>query len=410
MTDDVAELVLADNEAQANALAIAAVEAPMLVGAHARLMERLEQTGSLDRALEGLPNAKVLQERHAAGLGLTSPELAVLLAHTKLELQRALVDSDVPDDPELAGVLRDYFPPALRTVPAEVLASHRLHREIVATRLANDVVNRAGITFLTRLGDETGAGGAVLAAAHVVAREVFDAVASWEAIDALDLVVPAGVQNEMFLAVRRLVERGARWLVHHGGDLELRASIDRFRPGVREVLAALPGLLGPTAAAAVAAATARLREGGVPGELAASVAAADVATAALPVVAVAEARKLDPLTVGGVHFLLAERLGLESLRDRIVALPRADRWQTEARAALRDDFLDAQRALTEAVLAETDATRTGAERVDEWATAHAARVARYAQVVDDIEAGGVFELATLAVARRALRELAEPDD
>ncbi len=115
MTDAVADLVLADNEAQANALEIAAVEAPDLVGVHARQMERLEQTAGLDRALEALPTAKALQERHAAGRGLTSPELAVLLAYTKLELQRALVASDVPDDPYLAADFVAYFPPVLRT-------------------------------------------------------------------------------------------------------------------------------------------------------------------------------------------------------------------------------------------------------------------------------------------------------
>ena len=164
-------------------------------------MERLEQTAGLDRALEALPTAKVLQERHAAGQGLTAPELAVLLAYTKLELQRALVASDVPDDP-VPRRRRSSPTSRRRCAPASTtaLASHPLRREIVATVVANAVVNRAGISFLSRLCDETGLSLPVLARAHVIARDVFDAADTWAAIDALDLVVPAAVQNEMFLA------------------------------------------------------------------------------------------------------------------------------------------------------------------------------------------------------------------
>src|SRR3954464_10252088 len=243
MTDTVADLVLADNEAQANALEIAAVEAPELVGVHARQMERLEQTAGLDRALEALPTAKVLQERHASGRGLTSPELAVLLAYTKLELQRALVASDVPDDPYLQADFVAYFPPPLHTGFDHALASHPLRREIVATVVANAVVNRAGISFLSRLCDETGLSLPALARAHVIARDVLDAAETWAAIDELDLVVPAAVQDEMFLLVRRLVERAARWLVRHAEPLALGDTVGRFQAGVRTVTAALPQLL-----------------------------------------------------------------------------------------------------------------------------------------------------------------------
>ncbi len=212
------------------------------MGVHARQMERLEQTAGLDRALEALPTAKVLQERHASGRGLTSPELAVLLAYTKLELQRALVASDVPDDPYLDADFVAYFPPSLRTGFDDALASHPLRREIVATVVANAVVNRAGISFLSRLCDETGLSLPVLARAHVIARDVFDAADTWSAVDALDLVVPAAVQDEMFLLVRRLVERSARWLVRHAEPLALGPTVERFRAGVHAVTQSLPEL------------------------------------------------------------------------------------------------------------------------------------------------------------------------
>ncbi len=402
MTDAVADLVLADNEAQANALGIAAVEAPLLVGVHARQMERLEQSAGLDRALEALPTPKALQERHAAGVGLTAPELAVMLAYTKLELQRALVASDVPDDPYLADAYVAYFPPDLRTGYGAALTAHPLRREIVATVTANAVVNRAGISFLSRLCDETGVDLPVLARAHVAARDVFDVTATWSAIDALDLVVPATVQNDMFLALRRLVERAARWLVHHVDDHRLGPVVERFRPGVATVMAALPELVGTTDADALEAA-------GVPRDLARRVAVSEAALAALPAVDLASTHGIGPLTVARIQFAFDDRLGLERVRRYVAALSRADRWRTEARAALRDDFYESQRALTDAVLRETDAAASPDARVDAWLAARVPAVERYRGLVADVERGGVFDLATLAVVRRALRELAALD-
>jgi glutamate dehydrogenase len=406
MTDDVAHLVLADNEAQANALEIAAVEAPELVGVHAREMERLEQTAGLDRALEALPSAKVLQERHAAGQGMTSPELAVLLAYTKLELQRALMASDVPDDPYLDTDFVAYFPPSLRTGFDDALASHPLRRDIVATVVANAVVNRAGISFLSRLCDETGLSLPVLARAHVVARDTFDAADTWAAIDALDLVVPAAVQDEMFLLVRRLVERSARWLVRHAGSLELGPLVERFRPGVRAVTATLPDLLVGAVAAGAGATAARFVDAGVAPELARTVAASDAALIALPAVTLGAEHELDPVVVARLQFLLDDRLGLDRLRDHIAALPRADRWQAEARAAMRDDFYESQHALTEAVIDDTDPLGAPEARVDAWLVAHDAPVGRYRELVHDVERTQAADLAALAVVRRALRDLA----
>jgi len=411
MTDDVAELVLADNSAQANALEIAAVEAASLVGVHARQIERLEQTAHLDRALEFLPSAKQLQERHAAGLGLTAPELAVLLAYTKLELERSLVASDVPDDPALHDRLVDYFPPALRDSTRFPVDEHALRREITATVVANAVVNRAGISFLSRLGDETGESLADLTRAHLVARDVFGMSALWDEVDALDLRVPAATQDAMFLALRRLVERGARWLVRHGGAPELGPAIERYRPGVAAVLAALPQVVSGPAARRLDVQTDEYERVGVPRDLATSASVAEWALAALPATALAETHGADPVLVARLAFVLAERLELDRLLEQIAALPRGDRWQTEARAALRDQFHDSHEQITAAVLTSGEGALTEAGvsgRVDAWLADHREAVERYQRVVDDVEAAGLFDLATLAVARRALRELATP--
>jgi glutamate dehydrogenase len=407
MTDEVAELVLADNEAQTNALAIAAVESPLLIGVHARQIDRLEQAGVLDRALERLPDARVIQERHAAGAGLVAPELAVLLAFSKLELQRALVASDVPDDPYLRDELIGYFPSAIRARFAHVADGHALRRELSATIVANAVVNRAGISFLSRMLDETGAPLPIVARAHVVARDVFGVPELWRAIDDLDLVVPATAQDRMFLAVRRTVERSARWLVRHGGELELGTTVARFRTPVESIVEALPTLLMGRDAEELSAFADGLCSDGVGRALAERVAAMALAAPVFAIADVALGFGVDVVDAAGVYVALADRLRLDWLRDRVAALPRADRWQAEARAALRDDVADLNRALTEAVLHETAEPFAPVDRVDRWIAAHAGAADRYRSVLTDIEASGTLDLATLSAARRELRDLVD---
>ncbi len=406
MTDEVAALVLADNSAQANALEIALVEASALVGVHARQIERLEQSAKIDRALEALPTPKQLQERAAAGLGLTAPELAVLLAYTKLDLEQELVASDLPDDPYVEPALMSYFPSVLRTRFDTEIRAHRLRREIIATVVANAVVNRAGISFVSRLSDETGAPMPRIARAHVVARDVFDAEATWDAIDALDLVVPAATQDAMFLAVRRQVERTARRLVQSRDPLALGPAVARYHEGARALVDALPSLLIGTCATRREADVEQLRAVGVPEPLAARVALAEWMPATLDIVDLAERSHEPVAVVAGTYFALTNALRLDWLRDRIAELPRGDRWQTEARAALRDELHDAHRQLAEVVLTTTDATQPPVDRVDAWSTARSLAVQRFLQMLTDIEAAGVFDLTTLGVARRALRDLA----
>jgi len=270
----------------------------------------------------------------------------------------------VPDDSYLHDALVTYFPPDLRTGYEPAIASHPLRREIVATVTANAVVNRAGISFLSRLHDETGVALPTLARAHVVARDVYDAGTTWAEIDALDLVVPASVQDDMFLALRRLVERASRWLVHHAGELPLGPTVDRFRPGVQAVVTALPELVGGGGLAE------RFEQAGVPRALARRVGVSDAAVVALPAVELGARRGVDPVAVTRLQFAVDEQLALEAVRDRIGALPRGDRWQTEARAALRDDFYESVHALTDAVIRETDATSPPGQRVDAWIRAH----------------------------------------
>src|SRR5439155_551566 len=161
-----------------------------------RFIRDLERAGRLDRALEFLPDDETLAERAAHGRGLVRPELAVLLAYAKMTLYDELLASDLPDAPELAEELRGYFPAAVRDRLGPLIASHPLRREIVATVVTNDLVNRARITFVHDMRARTGRSPPEVAQAYTIVREVFGLRALWAEIEALDDKIAAQMQIE----------------------------------------------------------------------------------------------------------------------------------------------------------------------------------------------------------------------
>ncbi|MBA3618354.1 MAG: NAD-glutamate dehydrogenase [Acidothermales bacterium] len=407
MTDEVGQLVLKDNYGQNVAIATALVQGPAMLHIHARYMRDLEDSGHLNRELEFLPDDTELAARQAAGEGLTGPEFSVLLAYTKIWLAEQLLDSSLPEDPYLRNELYRYFPTPLRERFAAQMDEHPLRREIIATGVVNNFVNNAGTTFYFRIAEETGASAQEIARAHTVARMVYDLQGVWEGVEALDCEVDATVQAVMRLEARKLSERATRWLLaNRRPPLDIAATIDTFAEGVRDLSTALPDLLRGSDHSAMQRRLDELVAAGVPEELARRVASMAPSLAALDIVEVAAASGQSVEDVGRVYFDLAERLRLTRLLDRILALPRDDRWKALARAALRDDLYAAHASLTADVLeASDDDTASAADRFAEWESTHEAAVTRAMSMLDQISAAETFDLATLSVALRVIRSL-----
>ena len=335
MTDEVAAHVLRDNYEQNEALGNARRLAGELVDVHGRYLHALERAGKIDRAVESLPDDTALSERAARGLGLTSPELSVLMAYAKLSIGAEILGSHLERSPYAARSLHAYFPAAVRDRYADAIDRHPLRREILATVLANTTVNRAGISFTFRLTEETGAGAPDVVAAHLVARDVFDMESFWSRIEMLDGLVDVEVQVDLLLDARLLVERGSRWVLRHRSlPLDVDATVAELRPGIRTVAELVPELLVGVARDRYEQAILTFATAGVPRRVAATAAGLVPMGAALDVVEVARASGRPIEATAAVYLALGERLHLDQLRDRIGALPRLDRWQTGARSAL----------------------------------------------------------------------------
>ncbi|MGN0065563.1 MAG: NAD-glutamate dehydrogenase [Nocardioides sp.] len=406
MTDEVAGLVLRDNYEQNLALANAYAHRASLLHVHEDWMRELERRGVVDRELEGLPDRREVRRRLDAGSGLTVPELSVLMAWTKIVLAEELLTSDLPDDPYLTSDLLAYFPTRMREAHVERMHAHPLRREIVVTQVVNDLVNGAGMTFWPRLGGETGAGPAELTLANFVAREIFAAEQVRNEIASYDNVVPAERQTRMRIEMRTLVERSSRWLVtHRRGPMDAAGTVAFFAERAQQVLDALPGILSGRDREAFEGRRRRLTDQGVPDALATRVAVLDPGYAALGIVETADEHDVSPVQVAEVHFALGERLGLSALMDRIFALPRDDRWQTMARAALRDDLYGVHQQLTAAVLRTTDAGLDASSRVERWEQAEVDVVARASATLHEIWRDDEADLARLSVGLRVVRTL-----
>ncbi|WP_406106178.1 NAD-glutamate dehydrogenase [Streptomyces sp. NBC_01003] len=406
MTDEVGALVLRNNYAQNTALANAVAQAPDLLHAHQRFMRRLVREGSLDRALEFLPTDRQVKELLNTRRGLSQPELAVLLAYTKITAAHELIQTSLPDDPYLRRLLHAYFPQALRERFTEAVDGHALRREIVTTVLVNDTVNSGGSTFLHRMREETGASLEEIVRAQLAAREIFGLGEVWDSVESLDNVVAADVQTRIRLHSRRLVERGTRWLLNNRPQpLQLAETIDFFREGVAQVWSAMPKMLRGADAEWYQSILDELTAAGVPEELAQRVAGFSSAFPTLDIVAIADRTGKDPLAVAEVYYDLADRLSIAQLMDRIIELPRTDRWQSMARASIREDLYAAHAALTADVLAAGNGVSTPEQRFDAWQEKNAPILARARTTLEEIQSSDAFDLANLSVAMRTMRTL-----
>ncbi|PWW56208.1 NAD-glutamate dehydrogenase [Actinokineospora spheciospongiae] len=414
MTDEVGQLVLADNYRQNAVLGAGRAHAAAMVPVHARLVDALERDTGLDRRLEALPTRERFRAMDKAGEGLTSPELATLMAHVKLALKEQVLTSDLPEQDVFARRLPDYFPSQLRERFGPAIGAHPLHRQIITTLLVNEVVDGAGVTYAFRLAEELNASATDVVRAFAAVTRIFDLPAIWREIDALDNVVPTDVADGMVLETRRVLDRAARWLLSNRPQpLAVGAEITRFRESVQSLLAEVPGLLRGQARVEAEADAQRMVAAGVPADLARRVATLLDAYALLDVTEAAELSEQDGgvdaersgLETAELYYALSDHLDFDVLLTSISALERGNRWHALARLALRDDLYGSLRAITLDVLAQADPGVPAAEKITVWEQANASRLARSRVALEEIRASGRLDLATLSVAARQLRSM-----
>ncbi len=408
MTDDVAELVLKNNYRQTQAISIASEDAATRLEEYRRLMNTFESEGKLNRALEFLPDDETLSERKLDKKGLTRPELSVLISYVKGDLKQTLIDSTLPDDPLLAGEMYKVFPRDLTQKFSKELGEHQLRREIIATQIANDMVNHMGITFVERLNQSTGADAASIALAWIIARDVFRIDNWWDRIEALDFHVSAQLQMELMQDLMRLMRRSVRWLLRNRrAELSIQHHMERFADSVWAITAGLPEYLGDQAKTTWEKRHQALVDAGLPSELASVVSGTGHLYSSLGIIEAHEASGMPLKTVANLYYELGDRLDLNWFASAIASLQPGSHWQALARESFREDLDWQQRALTTGVLKLADKPEDVPACVEAWLSRHQQMIDRWKSMLSELKGVREPEYAMFSVALRELLDLAQ---
>jgi glutamate dehydrogenase len=393
MTDEVVRRVLAHNRAQSRALSVDQARSRKRLPDFRDLATELERVAGLDRALEVLPDGDALRARRGTFLGLTRPELAVLMAYAKIHLQHELLASPLLDDPLVEPYLLGYFPAAVVERYPDAVRAHPLRREIAATALANSVVDECGMTFVQRVCRDTGATATETMRAWTIAWAVAD---GRRLAAAITDVATADVEVACRLVLERTGERVTKWLL---------ANADRGRPAAdvaAELGAAiacvrerLPDWIAGAEAEAFHALRSELEMAGLAPAFARDLATADWLTGALDVVKVAGDVGVDPEAAAARYYGLGQHVDFAWIWAQLAAAEDADRWQRRAVEGLVEDILRARRQLT----------RLALERGESALPARA--LTTVADFVRDLRAAPRVGFPALAVLAREVRRLAE---
>lgn len=417
LQNEVSNLVLKNNRLQTKAISIAVTQASDNIEMHSRLIQEMERAGKLDRTLEALPDTKEIAARKLAGLGLTRPELAVLMAYSKTLLKQALLGSTLPEDPYFQKVLEGYFPEELLKFK-QYMSRHPLKREIIVTELSNRVINEMGVSFVNRLQDETGSSPSDIIRAYIVSREIFNVQELYAYIDALQTSVSSLMQHRMLQEVNRLVRRGARWFLRNRrSDMDIQASIQYFSPKIREISSVLSGDLASWDSQNTHDAdrlTKELLEAKVPKAIVDRIANTNVMFSVLDII---EAARLNEFSIGNVYnvyFAIGNRLELGWLRECIKKQTVNNHWEALARATFIDDLDRHQRALTVNIMSSNkQSVLTTLSESDDlihlWLSKHSAILRRWEHFLGEVKNASEVNFTVFAVLLRELLEMAQSD-
>ncbi|KAA1161754.1 NAD-glutamate dehydrogenase [Pseudoalteromonas fuliginea] len=404
MTDEVSELVLKDCYRQTHTISITQSKGTSTLKEKIRFIHALEKDGKLNRAIEFIPSDEELAERAAAGKDLTRPELSVLVSYAKMVLKESLVSDEITENPYYRQLLVKSFPRPLREKFNDAMNNHPLRKEIIATKLANNIVNDMGLNFMVRMHEETGASEAEIAMCYSIASEIFEMRDTWSSISALDNKIPAAVQTEMLYQLRRTVRRTTRWFLRHRNKAQtIEQGIEYFAPTFKDLSENLNTYIVEKENDRIVQEANKLIESGVPEAIAKRIVALSSLFSVMDLAEIANSSGRGISMVSNTYFKLGARMGLHWFLDQITHQPVANHWQALARSSYREELDWQQRTLAEVVLNSFEADEKDVDsQIDEWMDNQELLLLRWKQMLAEFKTSQSHDFAKFSVALREL--------
>lgn len=405
MTDEVGDIVIEDCYRQTHSLSVTAMRGMNQLKEQVRFIHELERTGKLDRALEFIPDDEEIAERLSKGVGLTRPELSVLLAYSKMVLKEDLVHPEITDNPYHDRLLINSFPKQLRDNYQDQMQQHPLRAEIIATKLANKIGNDMGFNFVNRMQEETGATVVEIANSYTVACAVFELEEFWQKIEVLNNKISTAIQTEMLFQYRRTVRRATRWFLRHRNkSLSIESSINLYQPTFKVMAKKLNSLIIESESSQLERVEKDLSSAGVPKEVAVRIAQLSTVFSALDIAEIVEEDGRDVEFIASIYFKLGVKLELHWFLDQITRQAVGNHWQALARASFREELDWQQRSLTSVVLmCDCSAEAKNVDTMlDNWIETNSQPLDRWKHILSDFKVGQTHEFAKFSVALREL--------
>ncbi|MDX1677564.1 NAD-glutamate dehydrogenase [Arsukibacterium sp.] len=408
MTDDVAALVLKECYRQTQSITLSSLLGSEQIKEYTRFIHTLEKDGKLNRELEFLPSDDELAERMVKGIGLTRPELAILTAYGKMVLKERLVLPEIYENAYFKRQLFTAFPELLQKQYAKEMETHPLKAEIIATKLANMLVNEMGPNFAQRMLEETGANIGEIALCYAIARDLFDLPAVWKQLEQLDNKVPASLQNRLLFQLRRTMRRATRWFIRHRNKtMDIQQTIDFFKPAYQAISRDLANYLAEAELAQLRENEQGLVDQGIPTDIARYLTQLSTVFSVMDIAQVSDNQGISLAMVAEIYFKLGDRLDLHWFLEQITQQPVANHWQALARASYREELDWQQRSLTAVVVRSCGKSCAADDVIESWLAQHQILVERWRLMLAEFKTTKSHEFAKFSVAMRELMLLSQ---